>query len=82
MHGIYAHVIGLQIVFPHLDQGVELLVTTDGELQVTWCDTLHLFDRNRTGNQLSPNMKLQHTMCTDAALQQTGHHQIWYRGQE
>ena len=25
-----------------LDEGVELLVTTDGELQVTRCDALHL----------------------------------------
>ena len=25
-----------------LNQGVKLFVTTDGELQVTWCDTLHL----------------------------------------
>eukprot|EP00955_Chlamydomonas_euryale_P019970 213022-Chlamydomonas_euryale.AAC.7 len=31
----------------HLDKRVQLLVTADGELQVTRCDTLHLWGAGR-----------------------------------
>jgi hypothetical protein len=41
MHGGYA-VVELPGQNTHLDQGVQLLVTTNSQLQVTGCDTLHL----------------------------------------
>lgn len=36
----------------YLDESVELLVTTNGQLQMTGCDTLHLLQQNRGRHKL------------------------------
>lgn len=46
-----------------LDKGVQLLVTTDGQLQVTWCNTLHLQVFGGIARQLK-YLRTKTTVCT------------------
>jgi hypothetical protein len=47
MHEWFIGLPGAQLVScaaPHLDEGVQLLITTDGELQMAGRDALHLWE--------------------------------------
>lgn len=57
----------------YLDEGVQLLVTTDGQLQVTGCDTLHLLQQTtgcwrRCRKQTSHSYYSFDDLCVDTTL--------------
>ena len=49
----------------HLDEGVKLLVTTDGQLQMAGCDTLHL-QVIGTGVRAAANQRDAAMACREA----------------